>query len=105
MLFMMLPVLACATAPKMTRMEQDCCRQMHGQCGDMAKQGCCQVEVRNDLTPLPAQVVSAPVYVLTAPLILAQTAVDLPIAGYRSFMPDEFSPPGLLIASISVLRI
>ena len=106
MLVMLMPMLACAATPKMTRMEQDCCEQMHGKCGDMAKQGCCQIEVRNDLNQLPAHVVTAPVLPLTTLAILYPLLVQLPaVAGYRWHVPDEHSPPGLLIAATTVLRI
>lgn len=106
MLVMLMPMLACAVTPKMTRMEHDCCEQMHGRCGEMAKQGCCQIEVRNDLNQLPAYVVSAPVFPLTFVAILYPLLVDLPVSsGYRWHVPVEHSPPGLLIASITALRI
>ena len=106
MLVMMLPALACATTPKMSRMEQDCCQQMHGKCGEMAKQGCCQVEVRNDLNQLPAHVVMAPVLPIMTVALLYPFLVELPAStGYLWHVPDEHSPPGLLIASTTVLRI
>lgn len=106
MLVMMMPVLACASAPKMTRMEQDCCQQMHGKCGEMAKQGCCQIEVRNDLSQLPAHVVAAPVVPLVAIAFLYPLLVELPASvGHPWRLPNQHSPPGLLIASTTVLRI
>ncbi len=106
MLVMMLPALACATTPKMSRMEQDCCQQMHGKCGEMAKQGCCQVEVRNDLNQLPAHVVMAPVLPIMTVALLYPFLVELPAStGHLWHVPDEHSPPGLLIASTTVLRI
>ena len=106
MLVMMMPVLACASAPKMTRMEQDCCQQMHGACGEMAKQGCCQIEVRNDLSQLPAHVVAAPVLPLVAIAFLYPLLFDLPASvGHPWRLPNQHSPPGLLIASTTVLRI
>lgn len=106
MLAMLFPVLACAAAPTVTRTEQDCCQQMHGKCGEMAKQGCCQVEVRNDPSQLPAHVVTAPVLSITTLAILYPLLVELPTsAGYRWHVPDEHPPPGLLIASTTVLRI
>ncbi len=106
MLVMLLPMFACAATPNMTRMEQDCCEQMHGKCGEMAKQGCCQTEVRNDLNQLPTHVVTAPVLPLTLVAILYPLLVALPAsAGYRWHVPAEHSPPGLLIASTTVLQI
>lgn len=106
MLVMMMPVLACAATPKMTRVEQDCCQQMHGKCGEMAKQGCCQIEVRSDSIQLPAHVVAAPVLPLVAIAFLYPLLVGLPSsAGYPGQFPNQHSPPGLLIVSTTVLRI
>ncbi len=106
MLVMMLPVLACAATPKMTRGEQDCCRQMHDKCGEMARQGCCQVGVRSDLSKLPAHAVAAPDPSLAAIAILYPLLVGLPASGGCHWqLPEEHSPPGLLIAATAVLRI
>lgn len=106
MLVMMMPILACASTPKMTRMEQDCCQQMHGKCGEMAKQGCCQIEVKNDLSPLPSHVVTAPVLPVVAIAFLYPLLIELPAsAGHPWQLPNQHSPPGLLIASTTVLRI
>jgi hypothetical protein len=99
-------VLACAATPTMSRMEQDCCGQMHGNCGDMAKQGCCRVEVRSDLNQLPTRAVAAPVPPLITVAILYPPLVELRSStAYLWHSPDEHSPPGLLIASTTVLRI
>ena len=104
-LVILMPVLACAATPKMTRMEQDCCQQMHGKCGGMAKQGCCQVEVRNDPGKLPAHVAAASVLSLVAIAFLYLPMIELPAsAGHPWQLPNQHSPPGLLIAS-TVLRI
>lgn len=106
MLVMMMPVLACAASPKMTQMEQDCCQQMHGKCGEMAKQGCCQIEVRNDPGQLPAHVVAAPVLPLVLVALLYPLVFELPASvGHPWQFPSQHSPPGLLIASTIVLRI
>ena len=45
------PVLACATESGMTHEERACCRSMHGNCGEMAKTGCCKMEVWADAHP------------------------------------------------------
>lgn len=106
MLLMMLPVLACATTQTTSQMEQDCCRQMHGKCGDMAKQGCCRVEVRSDLKQLPTRALTVPVPPVATVAILYPAFLELPAStGYLWHSPDEHSPPGLLIASTTVLRI
>lgn len=106
MLLMMLPVLACATTPSMSGMEMDCCRQMHGKCGDMAKQGCCRVEVHTDLSQLPSQMTIVPMQPVALVAIVYPRVMSLPPArGYRWGVPNEHSPPGLLVASSTVLRI
>lgn len=90
----------------MTRMEQDCCQQMHGKCGEMAKQGCCQIEVRNDPSQLPAHVVVPPILPLVLVAFLYPLLVELPASvSHPWHFPHEHSPPGLLIASTTVLRI
>src|SRR5271170_6153164 len=45
------PVLACMTGNSMSLEESACCRAMHGNCGEMAKIGCCRTEVRTDEHP------------------------------------------------------
>lgn len=106
MLVMMLPALACATTSKMSRTEQDCCAQMHGKCGEMAKQGCCNVELRDVVTSLPAHIVITAALPLTTVALIYPLLVQLPAStGHHWHAPDEHSPPGLLIASTTVLRI
>jgi hypothetical protein len=106
MILMMLPVLACSATSKMSRTERDCCEQMHGKCGDMAKQGCCQVEVHTDLTQLPSQTTIAPALPVALVAIIYPHVMELPATrGYRWHVPDDHSPPGLLIARSTVLRI
>lgn len=104
MFLMMLPTLACATTSKMSRMEQDCCRQMHGKCGEMAKQGCCQIEVRSDLHQLPSHVVTALILPAATVVIAFQAEPPVHVEHSRS-VPNEHSPPGLLVASTTVFRI
>jgi hypothetical protein len=106
MLLMMLPVLACAADPSMSRMERNCCEQMHGQCGDMTTQGCCRVEVHTDLSQMPSPMTIAPALPAALVAIVYPRMMDVRAArGYRWRVPDEHSPPGLLIASSTVLRI
>ena len=100
------PVLACATDSGMTHEERACCSSMHGNCGEMAKTGCCKMEVRADAHPqLPAatpdiQFVQAFVQWVVLSFAPAQS---IPPSVLR--YPDEHSPPGLLIADLTVLRI
>ena len=100
------PVLACVTGSDMSHQERACCRAMHGDCGEMAKTGCCQTELRADVHPQLAA--SAPhlcLHILpvdwSVPALTAQFVSR--IAVFRS--PDEHSPPGLLIATLTVLRV
>jgi hypothetical protein len=106
MFLMMLPALACAATSAMSPVERDCCRQMHGRCGDMVKQGCCQVQVQTDVNQLPSQMTVAPVLRIVIETIdYPRATVFSPAGGYGWRLPDEHSPPGLLIASSTVLRI
>jgi hypothetical protein len=100
------PVMACVTNVVMSHEESACCRVMHGQCGHMEKMGCCRTEVRTDETPQIAGtspaidvqwVCVAHMPALSAPVHFVASAVWL--------MPDEHSPPGLLTAKTTVLRI
>jgi hypothetical protein len=45
------PVLAWVTDASMTHEERGCCRFMHGDCGKMAKTGCCRTEFHCDVHP------------------------------------------------------
>ena len=106
MLVMMAPVLACAATPMMNQKEQDCCRQMHGKCGDMAKQGCCRVEVRNDLKQLPVRAMTEAVLPPTTVAVVYLPFLESSAwVGYLGHAREEHPPPGLLIASTTVLRI
>jgi hypothetical protein len=100
------PVLACVTGMAMSQEESACCRSMHGQCGEMAKTGCCRTEVRTNETPQIAAtspatdvqwVCVAHLPSLAAPARFAASTV--------SRVPDEHSPPGLLTTKTTILRI
>ena len=106
-LTMMAPALACAAGRAMGSSERACCKSMHGHCGDMAGQGCCQPELRSDVSQPPVPVTSTP---LALPVVLV--AVVYPPSprlyaaeGYRRSFLRDHSPPGLLIADSTVLRI
>ena len=101
-----MPVLACVTGGALSHAESDCCREMHGQCGEMAKTGCCQVDVKSDVQP---QLASAGVS-LDAPCValhrvVVAEAFALPAKVVVSKLPDEHSPPGLILIRIANLRI
>jgi hypothetical protein len=100
------PVLACVTGSAMSHDENACCRAMHGDCGKMAKTGCCKTEVRTDERPQIATGIQsidlhwAVLNWLTPPL------VDVKTPPHSLFSaPDQHSPPGLLTVKTTVLRI
>lgn len=106
LLYTAAPVLACMTGSSMSHEENACCRDMNGKCGAMEKSGCCRTEVRTDEHPQAAT---------KAPSVdLPLTVVDwvaLPLAMVQAIpsasldVPAEHSPPGLLTAKTTVLRI
>ena len=100
------PVLACVTGVAMSHEESACCRAMHGQCGAMAKQGCCRTEIRVDSTP---GIATTPPAIGVHWICVAQSpALASPMRALASDMrrlPDEQPPLGLLTATITVLRI
>jgi hypothetical protein len=100
------PVMACLTNVVMSHEESACCRAMHGQCGHMEKMSCCRTEVRTDDTPQIAATSPATdvQWVCVAHLPAFSTPV-LFVASTVWRMPDEHSPPGLLTAKTTVLRI
>ncbi len=100
------PVMACLTSKVMSHEESACCRAMHGQCGHMEKMGCCRTEVRTDETPQIAAASPATdvqwVCVAHLPYLLTQVHF---VSSTVWRAPDEHSPPGLLTAKTTVLRI
>jgi hypothetical protein len=100
------PVMACLTSVVMSREESACCRAMHGQCGQMEKMGCCRTEVRTDDTPQIAA--TSPATNVQWVCVAHPSALSTPVRFLAStlwLMPDEHSPPGLLTAETTVLRI
>jgi hypothetical protein len=100
------PVMACVTGVAMNHEETACCQAMHGQCGEMAKMGCCRTEVRTDKTPQITKASPAVdiQWVCVAHLPTLPTPVHV-LAPIVLHVPDEQSPPGLLTAKTTVLRI
>jgi hypothetical protein len=100
------PLLACMTGRAMTQQESACCRSMHGDCGAMAAMGCCRTELRTDghpqlaTTPPPTRINWAVVTWLPPSLNAVQS---LPSA--QRHAAEEHSPPGLLLAKTTILRI
>ena len=100
------PVLACMTSGTMSREESACCRSMHGQCGEMAKMGCCRTEVQKDETPQIAATSPATDVHWVCVAQLAPLAASMQTHASVSLLsPIEHSPPGLLATKITVLRI
>jgi hypothetical protein len=100
------PLLACVAGSAMSQEEKACCRAMHGNCGEMAKMGCCRTEIRTDEYPqiaatAPSINLQWAVVAWLAPNLLPMQDVPHPLLA----APDEHSPPGLLTARFTVLRI
>lgn len=100
------PLLACMTDAAMSQKESACCRAMHGRCDGMEKMGCCRSEVRTDEHPQLAA--SAPVVDLhlavvewLEPFLAGTQKISASMFG----TPEEYSPPGLVTARTTVLRI
>jgi hypothetical protein len=100
------PVMACVTNVVMSHEESACCHAMNGQCGHMEKMGCCRTEVRTDETPQIAATSRAidVQWVCVAHMPALSTPVHF-VASAVWLTPDEHSPPGLLTAKTTVLRI
>jgi|HubBroStandDraft_1064217.scaffolds.fasta_scaffold196471_2 hypothetical protein len=100
------PLLACMTDRVMSKEESACCRAMHGKCDGMEKMGCCRTEVHAYQHPQLAA------YAPTIDLHLAVVDWVEPFVSEAQYVPpsilgiaDAHSPPGLVIARITVLRI
>ena len=100
------PLLACMTENAMSQEESACCRTMHGKCGGMEKMDCCRTEARTDEHPQLAP--SAPMIDLHLAVVdwlepFAAVVQDVPSSVLE--IADMHSPPGLVIARTTVLRI
>jgi hypothetical protein len=100
------PVLACMTDGAMSHEESACCRAMHGNCGEMAKTGCCRTEVRTDEHPqIAATAPSVELHWAIIHWLMPVSAAVQTVPSSFLDIPAEHSPPGLLLAKITVLRI
>jgi hypothetical protein len=99
------PLMACMTESAMTQEESACCQAMHGKCEGMEKMGCCRTEVRADDHPQAAA--SAPVIDLHLAVVdwLEPFVFQTQNASSAFGIAQGHSPPGLVIARITVLRI
>ncbi len=100
------PLLACMTEASMTRQESACCQAMHGKCDGMQNMGCCKTTSRT--TEHPQLAATSPAIDLST----AALARPQPFALEVHILPpsvlaiaDAHSPPGLVIARVTVLRI
>jgi len=100
------PVMACVTTLAMSHEESACCRSMHGQCGEMAKMGCCRTVVHNDSPQVATETATLAVqWVVLTTQIDSRTTPVVPDSPARQASLTDHSPPGLLIARTTVLRI
>jgi hypothetical protein len=94
------------TGGAMSQQENACCKSMHGDCGEMAKTGCCKTMVRTDAQP---QIASAIISPNIHWAVINWFTPDFTVAGViQSFtysVPSDHSPPGLLVTQTTVLRI
>ncbi len=100
------PMLACVTDYAMTPQESACCRAMHGDCGNMAKMGCCVKKIATDehpelATSAPAIHLCWVVLAFFAPLAVSEPELLFVSAN----VPPQHSPPGLVIVRTTNLRI
>lgn len=78
---------------------------MHGRCGEMVKQGCCEQTTSTDHRP---QLATTPValpfeWTSYGALLAAAPSGTMPMGW--AFAPHAESPPGRLSSSITILRI
>jgi hypothetical protein len=100
------PLLACMTDGAMSQEESACCRAMHGKCDGMEKMACCRTEVRAyQYARLAASAPTIDLHLAVVdwvePFVSEVQHVPTSILG----ISDAHSPPGLIIARITVLRI
>ena len=106
LLFGLFPILACMTGSALSQHENACCQTMHGDCGEMAKTGCCRTEVRTDELPQVAtQSPSVAIHWTLVSWLPENLATPQALPSPLLDIPRDDSPPGLLVAKTSVLRI
>ena len=99
------PVLACMNGATMSRSENSCCKAMHGHCGEMAKTGCCRTEVPDTAPQLAAASPQIHIHWLVSLCIAPVIAAPQGFLGIQHDLPATHSPPNLLTAQTTVLRI
>src|ERR1700676_2360351 len=112
-LFAALPVMACVVPnAAMTAAEQECCKKMAGQCGDMGMEKshpCCQVTATpadfHALKTASSQLAHVSLVLLHALPLPVQTEAYFSLAQWSSHVFCTHSPPGLDSLATTVLRI
>lgn len=100
------PLMACVTGSAMSSEESACCRSMHGDCGDMAKMGCCHKQIKTDSATQAVAFAQLPQIQWIAVAFPARLSECVSLTSRAAFdAPQEHSPPGLQIARTTVLRI
>jgi hypothetical protein len=100
------PVFACAAETAVTHEASVCCHSLDRGCGATAKMECCRTD--SDASVAPQLAASAPSLHLAFMLLAWIEPAFNPrpsaeFALWRS--PEEHSPPGLIVARVTVLRI
>lgn len=99
------PVMACVTNLAMSHEESACCRSMHGKCGEMVKQGCCQKVVHDSSPQVATEAITLAIHWVVFPQVASVTGTVTLDNPTRQTFQTEHSPPGLLIAKTAVLQI
>jgi hypothetical protein len=108
LVLMSMPPRACAMISHSVKAEHDCCEHAGPvvECGGMSTNLCCAVQGPVDATPYPVQ--SAMSLVLpsaTVAVVYENRSDSLRPSRLALGFPVQHSPPGLVIATTTVLRI
>jgi hypothetical protein len=106
---LMMPLAhACVMASHVAKAQHDCCqhKDVVVQCGEMPSDACCSMQAPVDATPYPVQSISQLVLPpTTVAVAYNDQSVRLESRGSAMHLPEQHSPPGLVIAATIVLRI
>lgn len=100
------PAFACVMGTALTHEEGACCPAVQTQCGTMAKQGCCHMDIQ--VAAIPGVAATSPATSVHRVCFAQSFALAAPVRTIASAMlrmPEEQPPPGLLTAKFTVLRI
>jgi len=100
------PMLACVTGRAMTHEESACCRAMHGDCAKTEKMGCCKKEISTDGSPqFASSGPSTEIQWTVCPEFVSGSIFAQVVFPALLSVPAGHSPPGMLIAATTILRI